>query len=144
MSKNCSIKSINKRQWQISTVQPVPQSQSFYKNVIIARYHLEVSLKGIRHNSGSIKGFTLETMKKMSNFPLNFQRKFQLVQHCTLKYGTYLEDAVHTVMALVIQILHLSLFWRRIRPTCNKRDEHGVILHTQMYTKSQTGVSYMK
>jgi hypothetical protein len=100
------------------------------KNITIARYHWKVSLKGITHNSGSIKGLTLETVKKVSNFSLNIQRKFQLVQHCRLKYGTYLEDVVHTEMALVTQTL---LFWRRIRPTCNKTDEHGVILHTQVY-----------
>jgi len=98
-----------------------------------------VSLKGITHNSCSIKGLTLETVKKVSNFSLNFQRKFQLVQHCRLNYGTYLEDAVHIVMALVTQILNLSLFWRRILPTCNKRDEHGVIPHIKCI-RNQRGV----
>jgi hypothetical protein len=81
-----------------------------FEKVTIARYHLEMSLEVITHNSGSIKGLTLETVKKVSKFSLNFQRKFQLVQHCRLKYDTYLEDVVHTGMALVTQTLHLSLF----------------------------------
>ena len=50
-----------------------------FENVTIARYHLEVSLKGITHNSGSTKGLTLETVKKVTNYSLKFQRKFQLV-----------------------------------------------------------------
>jgi hypothetical protein len=51
----------------------------------------------------------LETVKKVTNFSLNFQRKFQLVQQCRLKYGTYLEDVGQTRMVLVTQTLHLSL-----------------------------------